>query len=96
MNKEIYLKIRGRVQGVGFRRWAEKKAREIGEISGWVRNVDDGSVEILMRGPIERVEQLILACHEGPSWARVDEVIFLPRVTNGFLPEISDGLFAAI
>ena len=50
MNKEVLLKIKGRVQGIGFRYWAVKKAREIGGISGWVHNEADGSVEILMRG----------------------------------------------
>lgn len=39
--KEVYLKIKGRVQGVGFRRWAEKQAAQIGGISGWVRNAED-------------------------------------------------------
>ena len=58
--KEVYLKIKGRVQGVGFRRWAEKQANALGGISGWVRNCDDRSVEILMRGEMQKIEQMIL------------------------------------
>lgn len=94
--KEVYLKIKGRVQGVGFRRWAEKQALAIGNISGWVRNCDDGSVEILMRGETPKIEEMILQCHKGPLWARVDEVSFKPAVTNYFLPMITDGIFERI
>jgi acylphosphatase len=94
--KEVYLKIHGRVQGVGFRRWAEKTARQIGGISGWVRNAEDGTVEILMRGKQEQIEMMIEACSRGPLWARVDEMQFLPSVTNFFLPDITDGIFERI
>ena len=44
MDREVYIKIQGRVQGIGFRYWAIKTAEEIGGISGWVRNAPDGSV----------------------------------------------------
>ena len=94
--KEVYFKIKGRVQGVGFRRFVVQKAHEIGLLSGWVRNAEDGSVEVLVRGDVEDVERLILFCHQGPLWARVDEVLFLARVTNGFLPLITDGIFESI
>lgn len=94
--KEVYLKIKGRVQGVGFRRWAEKQAAQIGGISGWVRNAEDGSVEILMRGNEQNIEDMILACYKGPWLARVDTIEFIPAVSNFFLPEITDGIFEHI
>lgn len=94
--KEVCLKIKGRVQGVGYRRWAERKARKIGSISGWVVNMPDGSVEILMRGLEASVEQMILACYEGPWAARVDEILFLPRPSSGFLPPVQEGIFEHI
>ena len=94
--REVYIKIFGRVQGVGFRRWAERTAKNIGGISGWVRNVDDGTVEILMRGTQANIEQMINACQKGPLFARVDQVSFLPGVRNYFLPQIVDGIFERI
>lgn len=94
--KEIYLKIKGRVQGVGFRYWAERQAKQIGDISGWVRNAEDGSVEIFMRGQSDKVEQMVLACYQGPWLARVDDIDFLPERTSFFLPPIEDGVFERI
>ena len=94
--REIYLKISGRVQGVGFRRWTERQAQKIGDISGWVRNAEDGSVEIFMRGADEKIEQMVLSCYHGPLLARVDNVAFLPERTNFFLPPFEDGVFERI
>lgn len=94
--REVYLKIEGRVQGIGFRRWAVVKASEIGGISGWVRNEDDGSVEILMRGEDDNINKMIQACYDGPMFARVDKISFLPGVKNYFLPQIIEGRFIRI
>jgi acylphosphatase len=96
MVKEVYLKIDGRVQGIGYRRWAISKAMEIGGISGWVRNEDDGSVEILMSGDDDNINQMIEACYRGPLFARVDKITFLPGVKNYFLPQIKEGKFIRI
>jgi len=94
--REVYLKIEGRVQGIGFRHWAISKAYEIGGVSGWVRNEDDGSVEILMRGEDDKVNAMIQACYNGPMFARVDRISFLPGVKNYFLPPIEEGRFMRI
>lgn len=94
--REVCLKIKGRVQGIGYRRWAERKALEIGGISGWVLNMPDGSVEILMKGEEPQVEAMIAACYQGPWAARVDSIDFLPRPSSGFLPPIEDGVFEHI
>jgi acylphosphatase len=67
------LLIAGRVQGVGFRFFVEDAARHEG-LSGWVRNLPDGQVEVLVEGDeaaVDRVEQKI---RRGPSSARVDRV----------------------
>ncbi len=94
--KEVYLKIEGRVQGIGYRRWAVSKAAEIGGISGWVRNEDDGSVELLMCGAEDKINEMIKCCYEGPMFARVDRISFLPGVRNYFLPLIENGRFFRI
>ena len=94
--KEVYIRIKGRVQGIGFRYWTVKKAQEIGGVSGWVHNAADGSVEILMRGEEENIEQMLLACHRGPVLARVDNVEFIVGRRSSFLPEIETGIFKRV
>ncbi len=71
--KTVRLRIRGRVQGVGYRAWAIEAARSLG-LRGWVRNRADGSVEILATGAQDALATLILACRRGPPGARVDEL----------------------
>jgi acylphosphatase len=65
--------IHGRVQGVGFRTWAEVTAVELG-VEGWVRNNRDGTVEAVLAGPEEVVLTMIELCRDGPSGARVEAV----------------------
>ena len=93
MEKEVYIKIHGRVQGIGFRWWAVKTAEEIGGISGWVHNAADGSVDVLMSGEEENIDKMLLACHSGPPLARVDRVSFVVGRRSGFLPPIIPGVF---
>lgn len=65
--------VRGRVQGVFFRVETRDRARSLG-LSGWVRNVPDGSVEAVFEGDRERIESMLAWCRRGPSLAQVDEV----------------------
>jgi len=67
------LAITGRVQGVGYRFYAQKKARELG-LTGWVRNRRDGSVEALLQGDSAAVETMIAWCRRGPPSAVVADV----------------------
>lgn len=67
-----YLVI-GRVQGVGFRWFVEREARLIG-VGGWVRNRDDGAVEVLASGTNAQLGSLYDKLKEGPRAARIDEV----------------------
>lgn len=66
--------VRGRVQGVGFRAWACREAQELG-LDGWVRNRDNGTVEILAIGPVEKLDVLEAACRRGPVAANVTAVL---------------------
>jgi acylphosphatase len=63
-------RVRGRVQGVGFRFFVEQSAKAI-EISGWVRNLDDGSVEVYAAGSAEQLSDLAGRLWQGPRWAEV-------------------------
>ncbi len=66
--------VKGRVQGVWFRRFTQNVANELG-ISGWVRNRDDGSVEVQASVPENVYEQFLAALRKGPPLARVDDLI---------------------
>jgi acylphosphatase len=65
------LVIRGRVQRVAYRAWAQHRALERG-LEGWVRNRADGTVEAVFAGPEREVEDMIEACRRGPPGAQVD------------------------
>ena len=64
------LTIQGRVQGVGYRAWAERQALRLG-VQGWVRNRSDGSVEILAHGTQAALAAFEQLCREGPRAASV-------------------------
>lgn len=66
--------VHGRVQGVGFRHATTVTAYELG-LSGWVRNLPDGTVEVMAEGDQATLSQLALWLHEGPPGSRVDSVL---------------------
>ena len=81
------LIISGRVQGVGYRAWMVEQAAALG-VDGWVRNRSDGTVETLISGTADAVEELARACRRGPRFAQVDSVmeeIADPPEEPGFL-----------
>ncbi|MGR8919977.1 MAG: acylphosphatase [Gammaproteobacteria bacterium] len=65
--------VRGRVQGVYYRASARERARQLG-LSGWARNLDDGSVEVVARGDAGALEALADWLGEGPPRAQVSGV----------------------
>lgn len=75
MNKlvRVRLHISGIVQGVFFRANTESVARSLA-LTGWVRNLTDGRVEVVAEGPYDKITELINWCHEGPPVASVDNV----------------------
>lgn len=65
--------VSGKVQGVGYRNWTIWTANALG-VTGWVRNVQDGRVEIMASGEDTALNALVEACRQGPQLARVDDV----------------------
>ncbi len=63
-------RVRGRVQGVGFRYFVEHSAKAL-DIRGWVRNDDDGSVEVYAVGTLAQLSDLAGLLWQGPRWAEV-------------------------
>jgi acylphosphatase len=69
----VAVNISGRVQGVFFRASAVSQAQGLG-LTGWVRNCDDGSVELVVEGARAEVDKLLEWCRRGPPGARVERV----------------------
>ena len=74
--------VSGRVQGVGFRYFAQDVAAREG-VSGFVRNRPDGCVEAHVEGEIEAVTRVERALAQGPPGARVDDLAVEPAVPTG-------------
>ncbi len=72
MQKAVSIKVSGKVQGVGFRYHTKQIAKEL-KVSGFVKNMPDGSVYIEAAGTDWAIDQFTEWCKQGPSWARVDE-----------------------
>lgn len=88
---QIHIRVFGRVQGVGFRAWAVQQALDL-NLKGFVRNRRDGSVEIFAVGEVSFLNNLLMRCQEGPTFARIDRVepmsypdAPMPRLTDAFI-----------
>ena len=66
--------VKGRVQGVGFRWFVHREASALG-LNGWVRNTEDGDVEVVAAGEAEQMAELEAALHKGSRGSRVDAVV---------------------
>ena len=70
----LHFLIKGRVQGVGFRWFVQREASEL-ELRGWVRNTEDGDVEVVAAGHVEDLAELRESLRKGPRGSRVDNLI---------------------
>ncbi|HEV2484013.1 MAG TPA: acylphosphatase [Terracidiphilus sp.] len=70
----LHFLIRGRVQGVGFRWFVHREASEL-DLRGWVRNTEDGDVEVVASGSAEDLAELRASLRRGPRGSRVDNLI---------------------
>ena len=73
MNNAAHLFISGIVQGVGFRVYIQNQARR-NQIQGWIKNLNDGKVEVLLVGTQENVLEMIKLCKRGSPWSKVSDV----------------------
>lgn len=69
----VHIIVSGRVQGVYFRNHTQKQAIKL-NVSGWVKNLEDGRVEAMFEGEKEQVEKMINWAQRGPLFARVKEL----------------------
>ncbi len=70
----LHFLIQGRVQGVGFRWFVHREASEL-DLRGWVRNTEDGDVEVVASGSAEELAELRQSLRRGPRGSRVDCLI---------------------
>lgn len=70
---DAHVMIRGFVQGIGYRKWTKKEAQKVA-LTGWVRNLPDGSVEALLQGDKDILELFIEKLKQGPFMADVKSV----------------------
>jgi acylphosphatase len=77
-----HLKITGKVQGVGFRYFTRKNADSL-DITGWVRNMPDGSVEVFICGDEDNIDRMEERLWDGPRGAYVTEIIQLESDDTG-------------
>jgi tRNA pseudouridine55 synthase len=75
---EFYAKVYGRVQGVGYRYFVREKAQSL-DISGYVKNLEDGTVEVLAQGREENLQKLIEELKKGPYLAKVEKIDIIFR-----------------
>jgi acylphosphatase len=70
----LHFLIQGRVQGVGFRWFVQREAGQL-DLRGWVRNTEEGEVEVLASGPAEDLAELRASLRRGPRGSRVDHLV---------------------
>jgi len=71
--KALHLTISGHVQAVGFRAFVKRNAKLLG-LTGWVKNCDNGNVEVLAQGDEEMLHRFQKICSVGPPIAKVDSI----------------------
>jgi acylphosphatase len=75
--------VSGSVQGVGFRFFAQRAAREA-RVTGWVRNRADGTVETVVEGEAEGVDRYLERLRSGPAGGRITSLVLEERLVEGY------------
>lgn len=81
--RRLHVVVHGRVQGVGFRYYAQVEALKW-DLTGWVKNKDDGTVELEVQGTDERLQMFLDKIEQGSPFARVTnvETEYIPPLPN--------------
>ena len=87
-DQTIHAIIKGRVQGVYFRDSTRQEAQRLG-LRGWVRNLPDGTVEVLITGESSKVHQMTAWLHRGSPLSLVSEVTVTERTENEVFSEFT-------
>lgn len=80
--KSVHVYISGRVQGVFFRAETQRAAMSF-NLTGWVKNMQDGRVEAVFEGEDENVDKMLAWCHVGSPAARVENVAITEKSYTG-------------
>lgn len=83
MKKSVRLYIDGTVQGVFFRGFIKENA-ERHDVKGFVRNLEDGRVEVFLEGEIDNVDKMIGICQAGPKHSQIKKVEVKPERFQDF------------
>ena len=86
MPERVHVVVTGLVQGVGFRYFVQARALKHG-VGGWVRNSDDGSVEVLAEGEADAIDAFVDALRVGPRAAHVSDL----RIERTLISTLSSG-----
>lgn len=78
MKKSVRLYIEGTVQGVFFRSFIKEQADSL-HLKGFVRNLEDGRIEVFLEGNLREVQQMIEVCKRGPKHAQIRKVEVKPE-----------------
>lgn len=71
--KTLRVKIKGVVQGIFFRKFVKDNADEL-SVRGFVRNLEDGRIEMVMEGKDDKVNELLIKCKKGPKHSEIKEI----------------------
>ena len=83
MKKSVRLYLTGTVQGIFFRGFVKENA-EINNVKGFVRNLEDGRIEIFLEGDFEAVDKMIELCQKGPKYSEIKKVEIKEEKLQGF------------
>ena len=89
MKQRLHLYVSGYVQGVGFRWHAERVARHVGDVTGFVRNLDDGRVEIVVEGDEALLCRFTKDLKEGALGRNIDYVETVDEPYTGKFSDFS-------